>query len=137
VEVKVKRMEATPSFNGPSFNGKIVLKVMLFLAVAVVGLYIVKWDPYFHKSFIAAQKHSIGSSIVSGKSNVAPAPSWHTAWAYSVAYYKAIWKALVVGMLLGTLVQTLVPRDWLAKVLGRSSFKSTAVAGVAALPGMM
>lgn len=130
-------MEAIPSANRSPFNWGVFAKVALFVLVAVVGLYIAKWNPYFHKSFIAAHKHSIGSSIVSGKSNVAPAPSWHAAWAYSVAYYKAIWEALVVGMLLGTLVQTLVPRDWLAKVLGKTSFKSTAVAGVAALPGMM
>lgn len=45
-------------------------KPLLFLLVAVIGLYYVKWSPYYLKSFIAADNHSIGASILDRKSVV-------------------------------------------------------------------
>ncbi len=111
--------------------------IAIFTLIAVVGLYHAKWNPYYHKVFLAAAKHSIGASIVSGKTAAAPAPGWASAWGYTVAYTKAIWQALIVGLLLGAGVQALLPRAWLLRLLGRSDFSSTAVAGLAALPGMM
>lgn len=110
---------------------------ILFLLVAVIGLYIVKWNPYYAKAFKAASAHSIGSSIVSGKLQAAPAPSWATAWAYSVAYFNAVWKAVVLGLLLGSLIQVAIPKQWIKKTLGNDSIQSTAAATGASLPGMM
>lgn len=110
---------------------------ILFLLVAVIGLYIVKWNPYYAKAFKAASAHSIGSSIVTGKLQAAPTPSWSTAWAYTVAYFNAVWKAVVLGLLLGSLIQVAIPKQWIKKVLGKDSFKSTAAATGASLPGMM
>ena len=45
-----------------------VLFPLIFAIVAVVGLFYVKWDPYYAKAFVAAAKGSIGSSIITGTS---------------------------------------------------------------------
>ncbi len=107
------------------------------LLIAVVGLYYVKWSPYYHRAFVAAAQHSIGASIVSGKVAAAPAPSWQAAWGYAWAYGKAIWQAMILGLVLGAGVQAVVPRDWLARVFGRLNFRGVALAGLAAVPSMM
>jgi uncharacterized protein len=114
-----------------------MLYAILFIIIAVVGLFYVKWNPYYHKTFVAASKHSIGNSIISGKTNIAPRVSWDAAWSYAKAYYTSVWQAAVLGILLGSLVQVLVPKQWLIKVLGKASFGSTAKAGLAAVPAMM
>jgi uncharacterized membrane protein YraQ (UPF0718 family) len=118
-------------------NKKVVFGVILFLIVAVAGLTYVKWWPYYQKAFTAAAKHSIGSSILTGNKAAAPDPSWAAAWDYAVAYYNSVWKAAVLGILLGSLVQVLIPAQWLLRVLGKTTFGSTLVGGIASLPGMM
>ena len=110
---------------------------ILFLTIAVVGLFYVKWLPYWDRAFVAASHHAIGSSILMGKAAHAPAPSWDAALAYAVAYGNAIWKAMVLGLLLGSGVQALLPADWVARVLGRVRFGSAVAGGLLALPGMM
>jgi uncharacterized membrane protein YraQ (UPF0718 family) len=105
--------------------------------IAVAGLYYVKWNPYFHRAFVAAAQHSIGASIVSGKAASPPPPSVAAAVGYAWAYGKAIWQAMVLGLVLGAGVQALIPRDWLARVLGQMNFKGVAVAGLASVPSMM
>ncbi|MEB0042234.1 MULTISPECIES: permease [unclassified Pseudomonas] len=108
-------------------------KPLLFLLVAVIGLYYVKWSPYYLKSFIAADNHSIGASILG-----APQDSpFSAALAYAQVYFLAIWKAAVLAVILGSLLQVLIPRDWLLNVFGRAGFGSTLRGGLFALPGMM
>jgi uncharacterized membrane protein YraQ (UPF0718 family) len=114
-----------------------VWALALFVLIAVAGLFYVKWSPYYNRAFVAAGKHSIGTSILMGTAAVAPAPSWHAALDYAVAYGKAIWQAMVLGLLLGSGVQALLPREWIAKALGSTKFKSVAAGGLLALPGMM
>lgn len=109
----------------------------ILLVIAIVGLYIVKWNPYFHRAFSAAANRSIGASIVSGKAVAAPAPSFQAAIDYGLAYFKAIWQALALGLLLAATLETLVPRDWIARVLGKTGFSTSALGGLIALPGMM
>ena len=109
------------------------LKPLLFVLVAAIGLYYVKWSPYYLKSFVAADKHSIGGSILAN----APTAPWSAALEYATVYFLAIWKAAVLGVLLGSLVQVLVPRDWLLRVFGRAGLGSTLRGGLFALPGMM
>ena len=109
----------------------------LLILVGLAGLYYVKWNPYFHRALVAASKHSAGVSIVSDGAPAPPAPSWQAAWNYAVAYGKAIWQAMVLGLVLAAGVQTLVPRDWIARVLGRTSFTGVVVGGLAAVPSMM
>jgi len=116
---------------------RLVFGTLLFLSLFAVGLYIVKWSPYWHKTHVAAVTHSIGSSIVSGKSTQAPAAGIAAAWSYALAYYKAIWEALVLALILGAAVPVFVPRRWLHRLIGGNSFKATAVAGGLSLAGMM
>ncbi len=111
--------------------------VLLFAIVFFVGVWYVKWDPYYHKAFLAASKHSIGDSIISGKAATPPAPSWTAAWNYTITYFKAVWQAIILGLLLGSLVQVLLPKNWIRNVFGRANFKSTALAGMAGIPSMM
>ncbi|RWR10053.1 permease [Siminovitchia fortis] len=118
-------------------HSRLLWGVVVFFVVAAIGLYWSKWNPYYHKAFTAANEHSIGASIISGEAATAAAPSWHTAWEYCLVYFKAIWKAFIVGIILASLVQVLVPRDWIRRVLGKTSYGSTLIAGLSSLPGMM
>jgi uncharacterized membrane protein YraQ (UPF0718 family) len=110
---------------------------LAFVLMAVVGLAYAKWVPYYHKAVLAAASHSLGGSILSGRTAAPPPPSWQAAWSYSLAYFKAIWAAMVVGLVLGAGVQALLPPDWLARVLGRADWGSTARAALASVPAMM
>ncbi len=111
--------------------------VAAFAVIAVGGLYYAKWQPYYHKAFLAAAKHSIGASIVSGHASAPPPASLRAAWEYALAYGKAIWQAMVVGLLMAAGVQALVPRRWLIRMLGRMNFGSVAIAGAASAASMM
>ncbi|SDD49859.1 hypothetical protein SAMN02799630_03723 [Paenibacillus sp. UNCCL117] len=116
---------------------KVIISVAIFLLLAVAGLAYIKWWPYYNKAWNAAIHHTIGNSILSGQDSAIPEPSWHAAWEYAAVYYKAVWKAALLGILLGSLLQVLLPSAWLLKALGGTTFGSTAVGGVASLPGMM
>jgi uncharacterized membrane protein YraQ (UPF0718 family) len=116
---------------------RLLLGTLLFLALFAVGLFIVKWSPYWHKTHVAAVTHSIGSSIVSGKSTEVPPVGIAAAWSYALAYYKAIWQAFVLALILGAAVPVLVPRRWLHRLIGGPSLRSTAIAGGLSLAGMM
>jgi len=109
----------------------------LFAVIAIAGLFYVKWNPYYQKALLAAAKHSIGSSIISGQMGTAPEPSWAAAWGYAAAYFKSVWKAVILGLLLGSLVQVLLPKDWIYRMFGKTSFAGTAMGGIAAIPSMM
>lgn len=109
----------------------------ILIVIAVVGLFIVKWNPYFHRALGAATRHSIGNNIVFGKGLAAPSPSIATALQYAEVYFKAVWQAWVLGLLLAATIEALVPRDWLVRVLGSASLRSSLLGGVLALPGMM
>ncbi|GAB5095042.1 permease [Caballeronia sp. HLA56] len=110
---------------------------IVFLLIAVVGLFYVKWFPYYNRAFVAASQHSIGKSILMGASASAPAPSWQAALDYAMAYGKAIWQAMVLGLLLGSAVQALIPPRWVARALGERNFGSVLNGGLMSLPGMM
>lgn len=130
-------MASIASAGQPVNRWQAAIGVGLVLLIAVVGLYIVKWNPYFQRAFVAAARHSIGPSIVSGQSAAPPAPSFAAAIGYSIAYFNAIWEALVLGLLLATTIETMVPRAWVGRILGSASFRATALGGVIAVPGMM
>lgn len=111
--------------------------ITILLLVAIVGLFYVKWMPYYHKAFLASANHSIGNSMLMGSAARAPAPSWQAAVDYTLAYGKAIWQAMVLGLLLGSALQEFAPRAWIARMLGRPGFHSVALGGLLAIPGMM
>ncbi|SUB73680.1 Uncharacterised protein [Pluralibacter gergoviae] len=54
-------------------------KPALFFLVVIVGLWYVKWQPYYGKAFTAADTHSIGKSIIA---NAADNP-WRAALDYA------------------------------------------------------
>ena len=115
----------------------VTLRWAVFLAIAIVGLFYVKWFPYYNKAFLAAAYHSIGNSILMGTAAAPPTPSWDAALNYALAYGKAIWQAMVLGLLLGSAIQALIPADWIARVLGKTGFGSVATAGILSVPSMM
>jgi uncharacterized membrane protein YraQ (UPF0718 family) len=116
---------------------RLLAGTLVFLALLVIGLFIVKWLPYWHKAHVAAATHSIGASIVSGKSTAAPSVGIAAAWSYSVAYFTAVWQAVLLALILGAAVPVFVPRRWLHRLIGGNSFGSAAVAGGLSLAGMM
>jgi uncharacterized protein len=107
------------------------------LLLAVGGLTIVKWVPYYDKAMLAASHHSIGSSILMGSADRPPAPSLHAAIEYALAYGKSIWKAMVLGLLLGSAAQTLLPRRWIRATFGKRGLLGVVLGGIASLPAMM
>jgi uncharacterized membrane protein YraQ (UPF0718 family) len=114
-----------------------VMGWMTCVLIAVIGLFYVKWFPYYNRAFLAAANHSIGSSILMGTAASPPAASLSSALDYAWTYGKAIWQAMVLGLLLGSAIQALLPVHWVAKVLGKTSFGSAAAGGLLAIPGMM
>ncbi|HEX6513565.1 MAG TPA: hypothetical protein VF157_14780, partial [Chloroflexota bacterium] len=60
----------------------------ILLLIAVVGLFIAKWQPYFQRSLTILNTHAYpGSSILSGKDVAPPAPSFQAALAYGQSYF--------------------------------------------------
>ncbi|MEH3981344.1 permease [Enterobacter ludwigii] len=108
-------------------------KPALFFLVVIIGLWYVKWQPYYGKAFTAAETHSIGKSILAQ----ADSSPLQAAWEYAMVYFLAVWKAAVLGVLLGSLIQVLIPRHWLVKTLGQPRFQGTLLGTIFSLPGMM
>jgi uncharacterized protein len=108
-----------------------------FLLLAVLGLFYVKWMPYWYKAFAAASAHSLGTSLLMGNAASPPAPSWKAAANYAWAYGKAIWQAMVLGLLLGSAVQALLPSQLILRWLGRTNTGSVLRGAMLAVPGMM
>jgi len=112
-------------------------RITLLALIAIAGLFYVKWMPYYHKAFLAADNHSIGKSILMGAAAQAPAASWRSAVEYGLAYGKAIWQAMILGLLLGSAIQEFAPRAWIARQLGRNDARGVTLGGLLALPAMM
>ena len=108
-------------------------KPALFFTILIVGIFYVKWFPYYNKAFTAAQTHDIGLSVLT-QLNENPILA---AFDYTKIYFLAVWKAALLGLLLGSLVQVLIPRSWLIKVLGKNNFLCTFSGIIFSLPGMM
>ena len=108
-------------------------KPALFFLVVIIGLWYVKWQPYYGKAFTAAETHSIGKSILA-QAETSPLQA---AWDYAMVYFLAVWKAAVLGVLLGSLIQVLIPRHWLMRTLGQPRFQGTLLGTIFSLPGMM
>ncbi|MCF8566667.1 permease [Alicyclobacillus tolerans] len=114
-----------------------IASFLVFMVILIAGEFYVKWDPYFHKAFVAAAHHSLGSSIVSGKANVPPTVGIQAAWSYALAYFNSVWQAVVFAIVVGAAVQALVPRDWIIRLFAKRSLGSVATASLTAVPGMM
>lgn len=108
-------------------------KPALFFLVVIVGLWFVKWQPYYGKAFTAASTHSIGNSIIAQ----ADSNPLKAAWDYAAVYFLSVWKAAALGVVLGSLIQVLIPRAWLLRTLGQRRFRGTLLGTLFSLPGMM
>lgn len=127
-------MQTAPATRRPA---NAALGIAVFLLIAVAGLFYVKWFPYYNRAWVAADTHSIGTSILMGTAASAPPPSLEAAVGYAMAYGKAIWQAMVLGLLLGSAVQALLPRQWVVRALGGTGLGSVVAGGLMSLPGMM
>lgn len=116
---------------------RLITGALLVLALGVVGLLYVKWAPYYAKTLIAAAHHTLGPSIVSGKTAAPPPATLTAALSYARAYYLAIWQALLLALLLGATIQVFFPRRWIVRYLGSVGARSAALGGVLSLAGMM
>ena len=116
---------------------RFVFGALIFLVIAIAGLLIVKWVPYWNKAHVAAATHAIGNSIISGKSVQPQSVGLAAAWQYALAYFKSVWQAVVLALLLGASIQVFVPRSWLMKAIGSAGAKSATIAGAASMAGMM
>ena len=103
--------------------------------LAVALLLWAKWLPYSVKVPAVAGSGSLGSSIVTGGAAAPPAVSLSAGLAFARTYFLAIWPALVAGLVLAAAVQTALPRDWVARLVGRG--RGAVAGGTLALPGMM
>lgn len=122
---------------GKSDAKRAILGACIVAVIAIAGLFIVKWSPYWHKAFVAHATHNIGASIVSGQGVQPEAVGIHAAWTYTLAYFKSVWEAVVLALLLGAAVQAFLPRTWLIKLLGEPTNRSVAVAAAGSLATMM
>jgi uncharacterized membrane protein YraQ (UPF0718 family) len=111
----------------------IVSGVFLTVLIFAIGLFIVKWSPYWNKAHVAAATHSLGKAIVSGKATV----GLQAGWTYTLAYFKAVWEAVVLALLLGASIQAFVPRAWLLRAIGKATPGSAAVAAAGSMTTMM
>ena len=116
---------------------RLLAGVLICVAIAIVGLLIVKWMPYWNKAFVAAAKHTIGASIVTGKTTHSEPVGLGAAWRYSLAYFTSVWQAVVLALVLGASLQVFVPRKWLMNLIGGNGYRSAAIAGAASVAGMM
>ena len=116
---------------------EVIRGVVLVSVLAIVGLFIVKWQPYYLRAFTAAANHSIGASIVTGTAAAPPEASLQAAWDYARAYFLAIWQAMVLGLLLAATIESSLPGDLLVRMLGAPGVKTSALGGLLSLPGMM
>src|SRR5262249_27215138 len=109
--------------------------IVSFIALAIVGLFYVKWSPYYATALLAAQDHTLGASIVSGDLPASPEVSLQAGFAYSIAYFKDIWKALLLGLALGAGIKVLLPRARLKQFF--AGWKGSLRATSFAIPSMM
>jgi hypothetical protein len=79
-------------------------KPALFFLVVIVGLWYVKWQPYYGKAFTAAETHSIGKSILA-QADVSP----FQAALDCDGLFSCCLESRRARVLLGSLIQVLIP----------------------------
>lgn len=121
--------------NADSFSPLVGVGVVLL--IAAIGLFYVKWLPYYQRALTAFASHSIGPSVLTGGAQHIPQVSLQAAADYALAYGKAIWRAMLLGLVLGSALQELMPRAWIARALGYPSWRTIAIGGALSIPGMM
>ncbi|MDE3208925.1 MAG: permease [Pseudomonadota bacterium] len=109
----------------------------IFAVLIVVGLYYVKWMPYFEKIFFAKNNHTIGTSFLFGQSGVIPHASISSAFQYVFNYVKSIWQALILGLIAGSGIKAVIPDRLVIDKLQKPGLKNILLGSVFSLPCMM
>jgi uncharacterized protein len=115
---------------------QVAMALILVALVAVAGLTYVKWWPYYNRIIKVSATRTLGTSIF-GSQGYFGSTTLDTAWAYTVKYFKAVWQAALLGIVLGGAVEAILPTSWVDRYLSGKGYRSTLLAGVASLPGMM
>jgi uncharacterized protein len=75
--------------------------LLIFVAIAVVGLSWAKWWPYAHHVDVITSTDAYpGSSILESAGPACGAPSLEGGWEFAVAYFKAVGQALAAALLI-------------------------------------
>ena len=98
-----------------------------------------KWWPYTEKLLVVIASQSwTHHSIFDSASRAGSNPSLSAGWQFLRAYFDALWMALVVGLSIAAGIQALLPRNWLTRILKRSSeSRNSLVGGLLSIPCMM
>lgn len=112
------------------------LGLAVLLALLVVGLSWSKWVPYWDRAWGLNE-----TSVWDGDSLLASAGetmSFAGAWNFTLTYFDAVWKALLVALLVAAAIDALVRRDWLVRLMNRSSpIRQSVVGASLSMPSMM
>lgn len=100
---------------------------------AVVGLYLVKWNPYFHKALTAWYSGQAGRSVLVASDG----PTVEAVLSYVRSYFAAVWQAMLLGLLLAATIESLLPSGWLARYTSGRGVRVSTLGAAASLPGMM
>ncbi|MBF6570450.1 MAG: permease [Candidatus Binataceae bacterium] len=101
--------------------------------VVLVGLYHVKWAPYWRLVPSVASGGYLGRPVML----IGAESPLRASFDYSVAYGRSIWKALLLALIVGAGLQSLVPSHWLNRWLGGAGHRGPALGAIAAVPSMM
>lgn len=108
----------------------------VLIALLVVGLSWSKWMPYWDRAWGLSE-----TSVWDGESLLASAGetvSLAGAWNFTLTYFDAAWKALLVALLVAAAIDALVRRDWLVRLMNRSSpIRQSMVSASLSMPSMM
>lgn len=117
----------------------VLLGTLATAGIAIATLAWAKWYPYALKIPVVAENHSLGYSILSGKAEAPPSPSWNAAVEYTLGYVGSIWQALVAGLLVAAAVEAFLPARRLLALFqaGRGVMASTACGGLLSMWSMM
>src|SRR5437763_13840598 len=111
-QVRGLRMQEASATRAPAPNrrAEYLLGFGLLLLIAVVGLFIVKWSPYWARAFTVAGTHTLGNPIMYGGETAPPDASLAAALDYAQRYFLAVWQAMVLGLLMADTIESVVPR---------------------------
>lgn len=120
-----------PRWKPADWLGLGVLAVFL-----VAGLTWSKWLPYWDRAW-GLNETGIwdGDSLFDSAGDTM---SLMGAWNFTLTYFDAVWKALVVALLVAAAIDALVRRDWLVRIMNRSTpIRQSAVGASLSMPSMM
>ncbi|MCH4008506.1 permease [Companilactobacillus sp.] len=118
-------------------NKQQIIFAVLFFAIFILGIFYVKWWPYYGKAITAASTHSVGDSIIAGVGAKSAGVSLKTGYTFTITYFLSVWKALAVAIIVGSLVQVLIPVRWVRRYLGGTRFRNTLIGTLMGVPTMM